>query len=730
MSHATLNIDGMHCASCVARVEGALSGVAGVSSARANLATNQATVDFDEKQTAIDELLAAVKKTGYGAEPAAKDALWSREFSARESAEFRSWLRRLIVSAVLLAVLGAIHFFIRHAAPNPPRLALWLQFAVATVMWFYVGWPYLIGAIRRLRYLSANMDTLVTLGTGTAYGAGVWAFSHFVQGTTSTIGGGMSFMDAGMILTFITLGKTLEASAKGRTSAAVRQLLQLQPDTTTRMRGEKYETVPTSDVAAGDEILVRPGERIPLDGVVKSGHSEVDQSWLTGESMPVSKQPGAEVFAGTVNGGRSLAVVVKSTIADSAVTRIVELVRKTQESKADVQRLADRVVAYFVPAVLVVALVALVANGISAAVAVLVVACPCALGLATPTAVLVGSGRGATRGILIKEAHALEIATTITTVVLDKTGTVTSGELAVKEIVAATKSAALKKTAEDELLATAAAAERLSGHPVGKCIVAAAEARGLSIPKAGDLQVVEGAGIMARCRAGRVLVGNESLMQDHDVDVSSFTGRINTIRAAGQTPLLVALGRQFLGAIAVADVIAPHSREAIWQLKGLGLDILLVTGDHRVTAEAVGRDLGIHKIVAEVLPPQKQKIVEDLQSRGEIVAMVGDGINDAPALAAADLGIAIGSGADVAIESADVVLAGRDLRNVQQTIMLSRVTLRTIRQNLVWAFVYNVLLIPLAVGGVLPPVAAAAAMALSSVTVVANSLLLRYKKIT
>jgi heavy metal translocating P-type ATPase len=706
-----------------------LRGVPGVLSAAANLATNQATVELESGAAKTEQLVDAVRRSGYEAELSARDA----PDVGGQDEEFRFWRVRLYVALPLLATLAWLFFY-----PLPSKAATqWLQFGAATLLWLYVGWPYLSGAARRLCHASANMDTLVALGTTTAWAAGLAAFVAQLTGSTRAIGHGMSFLDAGMILTFITLGKVLEAGAKSRASSAIRRLLELAPDQATRVHAGKTERVPTAQVLLGETVLIRPGERIPLDGVVLSGHSDVDQSWLTGESMPIEKVPDSEVYAGTINGNGSLAIQVTGTAGQTALARVVELVRHAQQSKAEVQRLADRVVAYFVPAVLVIAASAFLGWWLSgqlpiatkAAVAALVVACPCALGLATPTAVMVASGRGAARGILIKEARSLEIAGDLTTVVLDKTGTVTEGRLAVHHVVAITDSAALQAVAEDELLATAAAAERLSGHPLAQAIVGAAEERRLKLPAAQDLEVIPGGGIQARCRAGTILIGNEALMSEHDIDTRRLTGQINAIRRAGETPLLVGLGQNFLGAISVADVVAPHSDKAILELKQLNLKIMLLTGDHRVTAEAVGRSLGIQKVISEVMPGDKQQVITQLRDEGEVVAMVGDGINDAPALAAADLGIAIGAGADVAIEAADVVLAHSDLRGVPETIALSRTTLRTIRQNLGWAFGYNIVLIPLAVTGLLPPAAAAAAMALSSVSVVANSLLLRYRRL-
>jgi heavy metal translocating P-type ATPase len=546
-------------------------------------------------------------------------------------------------------------------------------------------------------------------------------------------------MDAGMILVFITLGKYLESRAKGRASAAIRKLLDLAPPEAVVERGGQLVTVRPEDVAVGETIVVRPGAKVPLDAEITSGSSSLDESWLTGESLPVDKAVGAEILAGTINGQGALKGRVVRPAGRTSLAQVVELVRRAQESKTEIQRLADRVVAWFVPMVLVLAAITLVVwgtaagdwlGGLSAMVAVLVVACPCALGLATPTAVLVSSGRGAEMGVLIKEAHALEIAGRVTTVVLDKTGTITSGKPQVTHILAAAG------VTPDRLLATAAAAEQLSQHPLAAPIVAAARKEKLQLPSAVDLEVVPGRGIRVRSQGDTIWVGNEQLMADAGTSPGVHAAQIKSLRAAGQTPLAVAIGKQYLGIVVVADVISPHSREAVDQLKGLNVNVWLLSGDHRMIAERVARETGIEKVKAEVLPQDKQALVAQLRSQGEIVAMVGDGINDAPALAAADLGVAMGSGSDVAIEAADIVITGDDLRAVPRTLKLSRATLRTIKQNLGWAFVYNLVLIPLAAGvfvpiaGVqLPSVAAAAAMALSSVSVVSNSLLLRVRKL-
>jgi Cu+-exporting ATPase len=546
-------------------------------------------------------------------------------------------------------------------------------------------------------------------------------------------------MDAGMILTFITLGKYLEARAKGRASAAIQKLLDLAPPTAHIEREGKVITVAPGEVAIGETLIVRPGEKVPLDAVVVSGQSSVDQSWLTGESVPVDKAPGSEILAGTINGSGALTARVTRLEGHTALAQVIDLVRRAQESKTEIQRTADRVIGWFVPAVLVIAAVTLVAwgawggqwfTGLECMVAVLVVACPCAVGLATPTAILVAGGRGAELGILIKEAHALEVAGQLTTVVLDKTGTVTLGQPELVEMLP------VDGTSEDDLLATAAAVEELSGHPLAEPIRAEARKRGLTLPSLGRLEVVPGEGVAAHGDRGWFLVGNDRLMTARGIEWRGGRQQLDALRAAGQTPLLVAREGRYLGLVVVADRIAPHSREAIELLHAQGLRVMLLSGDARAIAERVARDVGIDDVQAEVLPDAKQQVIAQLRSQGGVVAMVGDGINDAPALAAADLGIAIGSGSDVAIETADVVIVGDDLRAVSRTVNLARKTLRTIRQNLGWAFAYNVVLIPLAAGvlvpwlGVrLPTIAAAAAMALSSVSVVTNSLLLRAAKL-
>lgn len=729
-----LEVQGMHCAGCVGRIERALQNLPGTASARVSLATGEADVAFDPVQTSPQQLAAAVERAGYQATPRERSVSLI-ELAARQSEEVFVLRRRFLIGVILLLQLTVWHY--GHFGHE--TIGRWSELLGALALTAYLGQPFFLAAARQVRSVAADMDVLIALGTGTAFIAGLfeWIASRH----------SMYFMDAGMILVFITLGRMLEASAKRRTGAAILRLVELAPPEATVLEADGPRTVPVGDVSVGAMILVKPGTRIPLDAVVATGASSVDQSWLTGESMPVEKQPGDELAAGTLNGDGALTARVVRTAGNTTLAQTIQLVRRAQETKPKIQKLADRVSAVFVPAVLVIALGTFagwwlagdVATAVSTCTAVLVVACPCALGLATPTAVVVAAGRGAESGILFKDATALETAAGLTTVVFDKTGTVTAGKPSVVRI------AALPPATDDDLLATAAAVQRLSTHPLAACIVAAAEARKLPIPVADRLQTIAGRGVTAFAADGsRLVVGNEKLLAQEKLDVASLTDEVAAARAAGGTPLFVvretpgATSPQMLGALFTADEVAPSARTAIDQLRGLGLKTVLLSGDHRTTAEAVARAVGIDETIAEATPSQKLEQVRRLQERGERTAMIGDGINDAPALSAADLGIAVGHGADAAIEAADVVLAATDLRAVARTIRLARTTLRVIRQNLFWAFAYNIVLIPAAAGlpaiwlgpsWRLPPIAAAAAMALSSVTVVSNSLTLRVRRI-
>lgn len=722
MAQVQLDIDGMHCASCVERVEDALASVTGVAAARVNLATSQASVVFDDSQTNPTAMIAAVAKSGYRAETPQPDVAPLAAMQERHEKEARPWMRRLTVSSVLLVSLLIVAFVL----PLPPSAQLWTQFALATVMWLYVGQTFIAGGARRLRHGSANMDSLVALGTAAAYFAGTVHVIETVRSGNFTTAPNSMYLDMGMILTFITLGKVLEARAKRQASRAITGLLALAPTQVRRLGEAGVETVRIEDITVGEMVLVRPGDRIPLDGRILSGRSDIDESWLSGEPLPAEKNPGDEVFAGTLNGAAALTVEVTRGAGNTTLDRVVELVNRAQESKADVQRIADRAVAYFVPAVLLVAAATYVAwffagassAGLSATIAVLVVACPCALGLATPTAILVATGRAAEIGILVKEPRALEVARHLSLVILDKTGTVTEGKPSVSRLLPAAPHS------ETELLTAAAAAEQLTSHPIAATIVAAAAARELELPTASDLVVLPGCGVRAIVDDRAMLVGNARLMSEEGIELDPLSGQLADL-SSDQTPLFVVREHKLLGAIIVQDRISPHSGEAIADLRDSGLDVAIVSGDQHHAVKAVADQLEVADYQAEVLPEDKQKIVAERTASNEGVAMVGDGINDAAALAQADLGIAIGTGAEVAVEAGDVVLISNDLRLVGRTISLSKITSRIIRQNLGWAFAYNVALIPLAATAILPPPAAAAVMALSSVSVVANSLRLR-----
>ncbi len=722
MARLRLNIDGMHCASCSERVENALASVSGVAAARVNLTTAQASVVYDDSETSSTQMIAAVEKSGYRASLPDDAIPVIESLQIRQAKESRFWLVRLVAALVFSLALVLATFALPLSVPSQ----LWTQITLATVMYGFVGWPYLSGAGRRLAHLSTNMDTLVALGTGAAYLAGILSVSDHLLGRNDATHGAMMYLDMAMILTFVTLGKWLETRAKGRAAEAITGMVTLAPTEVRRLGEAGVETVPLDDVVIGEMVLVRPGDRIPLDGRVLSGRSDVDESWLTGESIPVEKSSGDDVFAGTLNGAAALTVEVQQTAGTTTLDRVVELVNRAQESKADSQRLADRVVSYFVPAVLFVAATTFLAwyatgtttTGLSAAIAVLVVACPCALGLATPTAVLVASGRAAQLGILVKEARALEVARKISLVILDKTGTVTEGKPAL------TKLLCTPGHSEEDLLRTAAAAEQSATHPIAMAVVAEAEQRNFDLCAAVELETLPGHGVRATVADRSVLIGNRRLMESEGIDLAPL-GQQSDSLTADQIPIFVVREHKLLGALVIEDRIAPHSAAGIDELRQLGLNIAIVSGDQHSAVKRVSDAVGIEDFVAEVRPDEKQQIVQERLEANTGVAMVGDGINDAAALASADLGVAIGSGAQVAVETGDLVLISGDLRLVPRAIRLSQAALRIIRQNLAWAFAYNALLIPLAATAVLPPAAAAAAMALSSVSVVANSLRLR-----
>ena len=734
-------ITGMTCATCALRVEKALRAVPGVARADVNLATEKATVDYLPGQASHRTLAAAVREAGYGVieQPAPTGggaAVVDAEAAVDvEAAARRAEYRRLQTKVVVGAVLSAVVFLgsMRHWFPFLPGFMHngWLLWGLTTPVQVWVGAQFYRGAWAAARHATTDMNTLVALGSSAAYlysAAGVLFPGFFAH---HGLGEPMYFDSAALIITLILFGRMLEARAKRQTGLAIRTLIGLQPKTARVLRDGLETDVPVADVVPGDLVLVRPGEKVPVDGVVVSGGSAVDESMLTGEPMPVDKGEGDEVIGATMNTMGALTVRATKVGAETALAQIIKLVERAQGGKPPIARMADVIASYFVPIVIGIATVTLVVwllvgpapvlnYALLNFVAVLVIACPCALGLATPTAIMVGTGKGAVSGILIRNGESLETAHKLQTVVLDKTGTITEGRPGVTDVLAG------PGASDGELLQLAAAAERGSEHPLGAAIVAAARERGLSVPDAEGFAALPGHGVRATVGGREVTVGNQRPEGAADDEAAT------ALMAAGKTPVFVTVDGQAAGIIALADTVKPGSAKAVRRLRELGLEVVMLTGDHRRTAEAVGAAVGVDRVLAEVLPEQKAAQIAALQAAGRRVAMVGDGINDAPALAQADIGIAIGTGTDVAIEASDVTLVSGDLGGVATAIALSRRTIAVVKQNLFWAFAYNVILIPLAAGVFYPafgvllnPIFAAAAMGLSSVTVVSNSLRLR-----
>jgi Cu+-exporting ATPase len=738
-----LKIDGMTCASCVARVEKALRLAPGVVQASVNLATERARVRTVGAASA-DDLAAVVAKAGYAAQriAAATPDQTDRERDARE-AEIRGLRRSLILAAVaslplfLVEMLGHLVPATHHAIAVTVGEPGWrlLSFALASFVLFGPGLRFYRKGIPNLIRFTPDMNSLVVLGATAA-----WAYSAVATFAPDALPPGADnvyYEAAAVIVTLILLGRWFEARAKGRTSAAIKRLIGLQPRTARVRRDGAEIELPIAEVVPGDLVTVRPGERIAVDGEVLDGSSFVDESMISGEPIPVEKAAGAAVIGGTVNGTGAFRFRATKVGADTLLAQIVRMVEAAQGAKLPIQGLVDQVTAWFVPAVMAIATLTFLvwlAFGPSPAlgfalvnaVAVLIIACPCAMGLATPTSIMVGTGRAAELGILFRRGEALQALRGVRVVALDKTGTLTRGRPELTDLRAAAP------FSEAEVLELAASVERRSEHPVGAAIVAAATARGLALHAPADFQSAPGFGVEARVAGRRVLVGADRLMAERGVDISSFAAEAARFAEAGKTPLYAAVEGQAAAVLAVADPVKPTSRAAIAALHQLGLKVAMVTGDNRRTAQAVARELGIDDVLAEVLPGDKAEAVRRLRAAHGPVAFVGDGVNDAPALATADVGLAIGQGSDIAIESADVVLMSGDLRGVVGAIALSRATLANIRQNLAWAFGYNVILIPLAAGALYPafglalsPIFAAAAMALSSVSVLSNALRLR-----
>jgi len=738
MPRVALPVRGMHCAACVGKVERALAGVPGVDEASVNLATERATVTYDLARTDLARLRAAVEAAGYDLgdlPPVTGGDDGVDHAGAARAAEQRALRTRVIVGAALSipVVLGSM--------PDVfPWAPAWLRdpgvlLLLTTPVQVWVGAAFHRGFLHDLRYRSASMSTLVSLGTNAAYffSVAVTLWPHAFMAL-----GAMTYYEtAAVVITLVALGRWLEARARGRTSDAIRRLVALAPRTARVIRGGVEVDVPASEVQVEDRLRIRPGERIPVDGIVVEGASTIDESMLTGESLPVEKGSGAPVFTGTVNVMGSFVFRATRVGAATTLARIVRLVEEAQGSRAPIQRLADRVASVFVPVVLGIAAATFVAwwllgpspsllYALINAVAVLVIACPCAMGLATPTAIMVGTGRGAELGVLIKSATALETLHRVDTVVFDKTGTLTVGRPTVTDV------AALPPATDEDVLALAAAAEQGSEHPIGAAIVAAAKERGLALPPVTEFAAVPGLGIDALAPDGRVLVGNRAFLESRGVDASALLARASALAGEGKTLVYVVRAFRSLGVIAVADVLKPEAAATVAALARRGLTVVMLTGDARPTATAIARRVGIERVVCEVLPDGKAREIVALRASDARVAMVGDGINDAPALAQADVGIAMGSGTDVALEAADVALMRGDLGGVLTAHALSRATIRIVKQNLFWAFGYNVVLVPIAAGLLYPlwgillsPILAGAAMAFSSVSVVANSLRLK-----
>ncbi|MCH7712387.1 MAG: copper-translocating P-type ATPase, partial [Chloroflexi bacterium] len=744
------------------------NGVPGVSQTQVNLATERASVEYIPGVAGLAGFQEAVKNAGYRVEGVPDEGLDSKTELERLSKvkEIRELRTRLVFASIggVLLLLGTFHF-LPWVPPLMERAYYpFLLWALATPVQFWAGWSFYTSGFGALRHGAANMHTLIAIGTSTAYGFSVavvllHAFApEFL--VARGIGTAVYFDTAALIIALILMGRYLEAKAKGQTSEAIRRLIGLRPNTARVLRDGQEVDVPVESVTVGDVVVVRPGESIPVDGEITEGYSTVDESMLTGESIPVDKEAGARVYGATMNKQGSFRFRATQVGRDTVLAQIIRLVEDAQGSKAPIQRLADQVAAYFVPVVIGVAVAAFLfwiflgpppalTFATLVFVAILIIACPCALGLATPTAIIVGTGKGAENGVLIRSAQALEITHRVNVVVLDKTGTLTTGQPVVTDLVVGAGSGSIS---QEELLRLGASAEVGSEHPVGEAMVKEARKRGLTLDQPQRFKAIPGMGIEAEVGGSTVRLGNAALMNEFQIPLDGLSATAAELAASGKTPMFLSSEGRALGIIAVADALKPESAEDVARLKRMGLEVVMLTGDNIQTAMAIAKELGIDRVEAEVLPQDKVKVVSRLQAEGKVVAMVGDGINDAPALVQADVGMAMGTGTDVAMESADITLMRGDVGGVITAIRLSRSTIRTIKQNLFWAFFYNVLLIPVAAGvlypvfnalggvpdglgfffgdqGFLNPVLAALAMAFSSVSVVTNSLRLRQAKI-
>nr|WP_188207533.1 heavy metal translocating P-type ATPase [Alkalibacillus aidingensis] len=727
-----LDIQGMTCAACSTRIEKGLSRMEGVNQANINLATESGTISYTPGMTSIEEIQEKVKKLGY-------EAVLKQDNEEKESTkekEIKDQKRKFIIGAIfsvplLLTMLSHLPFDVNVSAPTFIEYP-WTQFVLAAVVQFYIGLQFYKGAYRALINKSANMDVLVALGTTAAF---MYSFVQTVLWQMGVVQHAELYYEASaIIITLVILGKYLEANAKGRTTAAITQLLNLQAKEATVIRDGEEIKVPVDQVQVGEQIVVRPGEKIPVDGEVIEGTTSVDESMITGEAIPVDKQENDSVIGSTINNNGTITMVAEKVGKDTALAGIIKIVEDAQGSKAPIQRMVDKISSVFVPIVVVVAIVTffvwffLVNPGVwptalTASVAVLVIACPCALGLATPTSIMVGTGRGAENGILFKGGEYLEGTHAIQAVLLDKTGTITEGKPRVTDV--------KTLSGQEEDFAYIAAAEKRSEHPLAQAVVSYATEQGVNVENPESFEAISGHGVQAAIDEQQILVGTRKLMREQGIDVEAAEDTLTMFEDDGKTAVLAAINDELRFVIAIADTVKSTSKEAIQTLQNDDIEVFMMTGDNTRTAKAVAREVGIPEshVLAEVLPQHKADQVEKLQKEGKKVAMVGDGINDAPALAMADIGMAIGTGTDVAIEAADVTLVGGDLSNIPKAIRLSKKTMRNIRQNLFWAFIYNSAGIPIAAFGLLAPWVAGAAMAFSSVSVLTNSLRLKGQKV-
>lgn len=721
---AELKISGMTCAACSARIEKKLSRLAGITKANVNLTTEKASVEFDPSKVKVSQMINEVKALGYEAEKA-EDVTKDREKEHREK-EIKTLRITLIISTLLSSPLILAMIFTLLRINVPFLHNEYFQLLIATPIQFIIGFRFYKHAYYALRSKSANMDVLISMGTSAAY-----FFSLYNVFYEPAQMGGMKdlyFEASAVIITLILLGKYLEAVAKGKTSEAIKKLMGLQAKTARVIRNNREEDIPIEEVEVGDIVIVRPGEKIPVDGKILEGNSSIDEAMLTGESLPVEKKPGDFVIGATINKFGTFKFETTKVGKDTALSQIVKMVEDAQGSKAPIQKIADQVSGIFVPIVILIAVITFLiwyfttgnmTQAIVSAVAVLVIACPCALGLATPTAIMVGTGKGAENGILIKGGEHLETAYKLNAIVLDKTGTITKGEPEVTDIIS------LGDLDENKILKLASICEKKSEHPLGAAIYEKGKQVFESLNDPDKFEAIPGQGVMAVVSGQEIYMGTRKLMREKGIDITEVEETVSKLEDEGKTAMYMAINKSLEALIAVADTIKESSKEAIEDLKKMGIDVYMITGDNKRTAGAIAKQVGITNVLAEVLPENKAEEVEKLKSQGKVVAMVGDGINDAPALATADIGMAIGTGTDVAIEAADITLMRGDLRTIPAAIRLSKKTMNKIKQNLFWAFFYNTIGIPFAAFGLLSPIIAGGAMAFSSVSVVTNSLSLK-----